>query len=96
MTEDFFTITRAWLHAHSTPGGGWTAEQLAVFDIPWPPQKGWLSGLVGKAISIDQKKKFEDVYAARQAYRRDVKLANAYKQRPSFPAFEVTVTIKPK
>lgn len=63
-------ITHEWLHAHGTPGGGWTAQQLAVFDIAWPPSKGWLKGLVGQHMTAGQREAFERLYNARQEFRR--------------------------
>jgi hypothetical protein len=64
-------ISRTWLHAYSTPGGGWTAKQLAVFGIAWPPRKGWLTALTHGRMSERQKEQFESLWAARQHRRED-------------------------
>jgi hypothetical protein len=31
--------------------GGWNKHQLELLGIKWPPQKGWLSKLVGQEVS---------------------------------------------
>jgi hypothetical protein len=43
-------LTSSLIHAGSTEAGGFTKAQLAVLGIDWPPNKGWLKGLVGKEI----------------------------------------------
>jgi len=34
------------IEAARTPAGGWTRAQLAQWGIPWPPPKGWKTGLL--------------------------------------------------
>lgn len=29
-----------------SPAGGWTAETLATWGVPWPPPKGWRTELI--------------------------------------------------
>jgi hypothetical protein len=33
-----------------TPAGGWTADTLAEWGLPWPPAKGWKRALVAKLL----------------------------------------------
>lgn len=33
------------IEAARTPAGGWTQAQLAEWDVPWPPPKGWKEAL---------------------------------------------------
>jgi hypothetical protein len=54
------TITRKWAHEWCTkPPAGWTAAQLRVLGVAWPPKKGWLSALRGKTIPDEQARQFE-------------------------------------
>lgn len=55
------TITREMLQdAGRTPAGGhrYTRAQVAVFGVPWPLQKGWLSALVGRTVPMEQWERF--------------------------------------
>jgi hypothetical protein len=52
-------ITREWIKEHSTPKGGWTADQLKCLGVSWPPQHGWLQSLIGKEIDAETADKFE-------------------------------------
>jgi hypothetical protein len=55
-----FYITDTWLAAHASINGqGWTARQLQVLGVPWPPSKGWRQRLVGTAISNEARAAFE-------------------------------------
>jgi len=56
---DDFVITAYWIEQNCTIRGGWTAKQLALIGIPWPPVKGWKQRRVGKSISLEAKAKFE-------------------------------------
>lgn len=57
-----FVVTSEWIHAHSSRAGGWTAKQLALLGVAWPPQKGWIGTLVGKKIPDDIRTQFERVH----------------------------------
>lgn len=59
-------ITEDWLRAHGTAKVGWTAAQLHVLNVGWPPTRGWLHRLVGTRISEAQQIAFEALGAARQ------------------------------
>lgn len=66
MANETFVITRNWLHLNSTPGGGWTAQQLAAICVPWPPKRGWLNSVCGREIAIEQRYEFERLHRERQ------------------------------
>lgn len=60
-TDEPIVLTSKMLHDASTCGyNGFTAKQLKVFGIKWPPPKGWLKDLVGTTIMTSQYKKFVD------------------------------------
>ena len=42
-------LTRKMLHAGLNRGMP-TREQAALLGAPWPPEEGWLSALIGKAV----------------------------------------------
>jgi hypothetical protein len=47
-------LTHQNLHALGTRNGiGWNRKQLALLGVSWPPQKGWLSKLIGTEIDVD-------------------------------------------
>jgi len=57
-----FYITNTWIAAHaSLDGRGWTAGQLRVLGVPWPPPKGWRRKLIGTAISDEARIGFEAI-----------------------------------
>lgn len=43
-------LTREAIHAAASQGGGWSRAQLSLLGVSWPPQRGWLSRLIGTAI----------------------------------------------
>lgn len=45
------TLTSELLHSAASANRGWNRKQLAVLGVSWPPQKGWLSALVGRTVS---------------------------------------------
>lgn len=52
-------VDRTWIKAHKTPGGGWTKAQLRALGVSWPPQKGWLSRIVGQPLTADIRAAFD-------------------------------------
>lgn len=38
-------VSKEEVEANQTPNGGYTKAQLAKWDVPWPPPKGWKSKL---------------------------------------------------
>lgn len=56
-----YLVTSKWIHQNSSSvtGHGFTRDQLAVLGVPWPPRKGWLTGLIGSLITPEQKIAFE-------------------------------------
>ena len=65
---DLFVVTSEWVHENATRRGGWTADQLAVLGVAWPPAKGWLSRLVGTTITCHRKRQFEEAHRKRMAW----------------------------
>ena len=65
-----FYITERWLKAHGTRAAGWTAAQLRVLGVPWPPRKGWLKQLVGVSVTQAQREAFEIIGAEQRARKR--------------------------
>jgi hypothetical protein len=53
-------ITNEWLKEHSTYNGGYTAKQLHVINISWPPRHGWKNQVVGQDISRQNQLEFEN------------------------------------
>lgn len=37
---------RSFIEGHQTPNGGYTRQQLAQWNIPWPPPRGWKERLI--------------------------------------------------
>ena len=65
-----FWITEAWLRSHSANGDiGWTAGQLRVLGVTWPPRRGWMRALVGCGIEQAQKDAFEAIGKAHREKR---------------------------
>ncbi len=51
MVDETIVLTAEMIHgAAVSPPHGFTAAQLKVFGIHWPPRKGWLQDMVGKEI----------------------------------------------
>lgn len=50
---DEITLTRENLHELSgSPGkSGFTRKQIELLGLTWPPQKGWLTGLIGQKLT---------------------------------------------
>ena len=46
------TLTYAKLHAGGSARCGFNKPQLALLGVAWPPQKGWLTALIGKQIPL--------------------------------------------
>ena len=55
-----FQITLDWLLAHQTERGSYTYAQAKAVGTQINFNKGWLTALVGKKITLEQKKAFED------------------------------------
>ena len=53
-------ITLEWLNRHRTARGAFTRKQVEALGLRWPPHpKGWLRKLVGREITEEQRRKFE-------------------------------------
>jgi hypothetical protein len=65
-----FIVTPEWIHKNGSAEmalgerAGWTRKALAVLGVPWPPVKGWLHGLAGIRITLQQKEEFERICRA--------------------------------
>jgi len=57
--ERTFTITADWLAAHSN-AAAYTAAQLRVLGISWPPRKGWKRVVVGRRLTEAERRAFEN------------------------------------
>lgn len=44
-------VTDEFLRMNTTSRGQWTAAQLAVLGVPWPPPNGWKKRVLGMKIS---------------------------------------------
>jgi len=44
-------ITKRFLMDNRTKSGAWTAEQLRIIGVKWPPVKGWQGRMVGKELT---------------------------------------------
>jgi len=56
-----YTVTREWLNQHRTPRGGWTAAQLRLLGVPWPPVRGWVATVIGQPLTVETREAFERV-----------------------------------
>ena len=57
-----FTVTKDWLHRYPhKPPAGWTAKQLRLLGIAWPPKKGWIEEIEGKQILDRVAREFESL-----------------------------------
>lgn len=57
-----FVVTREWLHSCGNRGAGFPCAQLAILGVPCPPQKGWLTALVGTRITWRTARAFESYH----------------------------------
>ena len=44
-------VTRGLLLAGRSANGGWSRAQYALLGVGWPPPKGWMDGLLGRAVA---------------------------------------------
>lgn len=51
-------ITRELIDQGRTDRGGWTATQINLLGLTWPPAKGWMDRVVGKEISEEDAGRF--------------------------------------
>lgn len=55
---DTVKITKAFIHKGKTLNGGWTAAQLKLVGIDWPPESGWIYRIEGNSISTQDAQSF--------------------------------------
>ena len=51
-------VTSEFIHRNKTQNGGWTKSQLAIVGVDFPPQKGWISRVVGMEITDEDAERF--------------------------------------
>ena len=51
-------VTEDFLEQGKSEKGGYTAKQLNLFSIPWPPMKGWKNRIIGMEISDEMADQF--------------------------------------
>lgn len=51
-------ITRELIDRGRTESGGWTATQINLLGLTWPPAKGWKDRVIGKEISEEAAGRF--------------------------------------
>lgn len=51
-------ITYELIEKGASDGGGWTAKQLAILGVSWPPKGGWKERVIGNFISTDDAEMF--------------------------------------
>lgn len=54
-------ITYELIDGARTPRGAWTAQQLNVLGVSWPPRHGWRQRLIGTWISAADAQRFKDL-----------------------------------
>lgn len=49
-------LSKEQIEAKTTPKGGYSKAQLALWGVPWPPPKGWKKALIaGEPILVPRK-----------------------------------------
>lgn len=66
-------LTRENIHAGASEQGGWTKQQLALLGVPTPPQKGWLTRLIGRHIDARTYREFMALKGSSRAGKRPKK-----------------------
>lgn len=56
-----FLVTEKWLKETSKGQVGWSAAQLDVLGVSWPPPFNWKDKLLGSKITWAQKREFESL-----------------------------------
>ncbi len=61
-------VTKQFSHSGKTAAGGWTATQLRLISVEWPPESGWINRTEGNVISKADADTFLEI--GRQSYRK--------------------------
>ena len=61
-------VTKQFVHSGKTAAGGWTASQLNLIGVEWPPESGWINRAEGNEISKADADTFLEI--GRQSYRK--------------------------
>ena len=67
-----FTVSKVWIHDNTTLGGSWTANQLKILGVSWPPPKGWINRVEGMEIRDVDQQKFEQLAGGPVRERIDI------------------------
>ena len=62
-------ITHQFIEDGMSGKGGWTAEQLSLLGISWPPSKGWKHMVVGSRIDDSCARKFLELGEERKSMK---------------------------
>jgi hypothetical protein len=62
-------VTREWIDQNQTGNCAWTADQLKILGVSWPPSKGWKQKVIGLILSDEQRIRFEHLGQQRRIAR---------------------------
>lgn len=54
-------LTRKMIDDGKSDNGAWSAKQLAILGVPWPPLRGWPERIIGTEISESDYQTFLDI-----------------------------------
>lgn len=54
-------VTDEWLKRCRTASGGYTAEQLRMLGVAWPPRRGWKRQVIGRRLDDRTVERFEAI-----------------------------------
>jgi hypothetical protein len=46
-------LTAPLIRSGATAAGGWTAEQLNLIGVDWPPESGWIKRAEGREVDVE-------------------------------------------
>lgn len=56
-----FEVSAEWVRSYQSVKGGWNRAQLEILGVKWPPSSGWVIQVVGRLISDEDKRRFEQL-----------------------------------
>jgi 5-methylcytosine-specific restriction endonuclease McrA len=79
-----FQITEDWLHENKTENGGWNNSQLVMIGENWPPQRGWIKKAIGRQITDECARLFEQYgrEAPSKTERKKIRAQAKERQKP--------------
>ncbi len=63
-------VTKGWLRKNQVKAGGWTAQQLAILNVP-KIIDGWSEKVIGSTITPSQRIRFE--FIAAESHRKQTR-----------------------